>query len=51
VRVAVTTRIGLSREQHRPLRFFAAGSPYVSGPRKLLGGAAAPIRARRESRD
>ena len=42
--VAVTTRVGLSREQHRPLRFFVGGSPFVSGPR-------ASIRVRRESRD
>ena len=34
--VAVTTRIGLSREMHRPLRFYEPGSVFVSGPRKLL---------------
>ncbi|HEX7913109.1 MAG TPA: DNA-3-methyladenine glycosylase [Paraburkholderia sp.] len=34
--VGVTTRIGLSREMHRPLRFFEPGSTFVSGPRKLL---------------
>ncbi|MFL9857732.1 DNA-3-methyladenine glycosylase [Paraburkholderia madseniana] len=36
VQIGVTTRIGLSREMHRPLRFFEPGSVFVSGPRKLL---------------
>jgi DNA-3-methyladenine glycosylase len=49
-RLGVTTRIGLTREQHRPLRFFAAGSAFVSGPRRLLASGPARVRARRESR-
>ena len=37
--VGVTTRIGLTKEAHRPLRFFArdaADLPFVSGPRAVL---------------
>jgi DNA-3-methyladenine glycosylase len=44
--VGVTTRIGLSREMHRPLRFFEPGSAFVSGPRKLLLSAHAGPEAR-----
>jgi DNA-3-methyladenine glycosylase len=33
--VGVTVRIGITREVHRPLRFFEVGSQFVSGPSSL----------------
>jgi DNA-3-methyladenine glycosylase len=33
--IGESVRIGLSREQHRVLRFYERGNPFVSGPRSL----------------
>ena len=37
-RISTTVRIGITREVGRRLRFFEAGSPFVSGPRKGMRG-------------
>jgi DNA-3-methyladenine glycosylase len=34
--IGIATRIGLSKEAHRKLRFYEKGNPFVSGPRRLL---------------
>ena len=34
--VSTTVRIGITREVRRLLRFFEAGSPFVSGPRRRI---------------
>jgi len=33
--IATSVRIGITKEVHRPLRFFERGNPAVSGPRRL----------------
>jgi DNA-3-methyladenine glycosylase len=35
--IATATRIGITKDAERPLRFFARGNPHVSGPRGLIG--------------
>ena len=34
-RIVTSVRIGISKEMHRPLRFYEAGNPHVSGPAAL----------------
>jgi DNA-3-methyladenine glycosylase len=34
-KIGISTRIGLTKDAHRPLRFFLKGSAYVSGPAAL----------------
>jgi DNA-3-methyladenine glycosylase len=36
--IAVATRIGITKEADRPLRFFERKNPFVSGPRRLIAG-------------
>src|SRR5262245_31116430 len=41
-RIGTSTRIGLTKEAERVLRFFERGNPFVSGPRRLNGPARLP---------
>jgi DNA-3-methyladenine glycosylase len=35
-KIIATTRIGITKAAHLPLRYLIAGNPFVSGPKKLL---------------
>jgi len=36
--IVTATRIGITKDAERPLRFFERGNPNVSGPRRLIAG-------------
>ena len=40
-RIVTSVRIGISKEMHRPLRFYESGNPHVSGPPALRRPASA----------
>jgi len=45
--IGKTVRIGITRAADHVLRFYEAGNPFVSGPRRLLGPAAAAVRSKK----
>jgi DNA-3-methyladenine glycosylase len=47
VSVAATIRIGITRAADRMFRFYECGSPFVSGPKRLLVSSPAEIKAAR----
>jgi DNA-3-methyladenine glycosylase len=36
--IVTATRIGITKDAERPLRFFERGNPHVSGPKRLISG-------------
>jgi DNA-3-methyladenine glycosylase len=36
--IAIATRIGITKDAERKLRFFERGNPHVSGPKRLIFG-------------
>jgi len=36
--IVTATRIGITKDADRPLRFFERGNPHVSGPKRLISG-------------